>query len=55
MGITEGGGGGVSVKDTRACGRGREMLYIDTSLCQYDTGSSHILGVTCWYKYHQPK
>ena len=45
MGIP-GGGGGVTVKDTSACGRGREMLYIDMMLYIYilTTGSSHMLG-----------
>ena len=51
-------GGGAAVKDISACGRGREMLYIDTNLCSHQSPpriyylnivwSSHILGVTCW-------
>ena len=30
-------GGGVTVKDTSACWRGREMLYFDTSLCSHQS------------------
>ena len=37
MGIPGGGGGGLTVKDTSACGRGREMLYIETRLCSHQS------------------
>ena len=47
MGILGGGGGGLTVKDTSACGRGRDMLYIDTSLCSHQS-PPYLLYILPW-------